>query len=61
MRTLKELNKETQTRLRKYVATWPTISTKELAEDLQLRTTTVAAVRAHLTRNLNKRFNEALQ
>ncbi len=60
MRKLESLNKSTQTRLRKYIEQWPTIPTKELADDLYLRNTTVAAVKAHITRRLQKRFNEAL-
>lgn len=61
MRTLKELNKETQTRLRDYISKWPTLPSKSLAADLYLAPTTVAAVRAHITRDRERRFNEALK
>lgn len=60
LRTLGMLTKDTQTRLRDYIAKWPTVSAKELAADLNLRPTTIAAVRAHLTRQKNRRFNEEL-
>lgn len=58
MRTLGELNKATRTRLSDYISKWPTLGTTQLAEDLYLRPTTVAAVRANLTRKLSKKFNE---
>ena len=60
MRNLKDLNKDTQSRLRDYIAKWPTVSTKNLATDLYLAPTTVAAVRAQITRQRERRFNEAL-
>lgn len=60
MRTLAQLEKGTQTRLRDYISKWPTMSTKDLANDLYLRNTTVAAVKAHLTRSMTRRFNELM-
>ncbi len=60
MRRLKDLNKDSQARIRKYVAQWPTIDTKQLAVDLYLEPTSVAAIKAHLTRNRDRKFNELL-
>lgn len=61
MRKLNELNRRAQTRLSDYIRMWPTATAKELAEDLYLRSATVAAVRAHITRSNVKKFNEALK
>ena len=60
MRRLKELDKKAQARVRDYIAKWPTLSTRQLASDLYLRPTTVAAVRAHITRRAERRFNEVM-
>jgi FixJ family two-component response regulator len=60
MRTLNELSKETQGRLRDYIARWPTLTSKQLAEDLSLKPTTVAAVKANITRKRDREFNKAL-
>ena len=60
MRLLKDLDKDARIRVRDYVKSWPTLSAKELASDLYLKPTTIASIRANLTRNTAKKFNTLL-
>jgi ribosome-binding protein aMBF1 (putative translation factor) len=61
MRNLQDLSKDAQQRIRNYVRSLPTISSKELANDLYLRVTTIAAIRANITRKNVKQFNKLLE
>ncbi len=72
MRKFTDLSKDARNRLSLYVSQWPTITTKTLAEDLQLSTKTVAAIRANQTRKkdeveeklyakYNNRFNSIIK
>jgi hypothetical protein len=61
MRKLSELSKDQQKRIKNYVIQWPTLSAKQLGDDLYLKSSSIAAIRAHITRNLNSRFDQALQ
>jgi predicted transcriptional regulator len=59
MRTFKDLSKAQQKRIRSYILDNPTVSCEELGKDLNIRTSTISAVRAHITRELVSRLEEA--
>jgi hypothetical protein len=55
MRTMSELDVETQTRLRMYIESWKDVlSVNELATDLFLEPRSVTAVKANITRSTKK-------
>jgi len=60
MRTFKELDKDARIRVRLYIQQWPTVTTRDLARDLNLRPTTIAALRANFSRARDKKFNTLL-
>ncbi len=60
MRNFSNLKKAAQGRLSEYVRYHRDVSSKDLADDLHLTVQTIAAIKANITRKVDKAFNEAL-
>jgi len=60
MRTVKDLSNNQKQRMLRYVSRYPDVSSKDLANDLNLDVKTIVAWKAWLTRNMGKAFNASL-